>query len=704
MNEEDKKHLNENEDKKYPKELYNRRISTSTSPQNVNQLQEYLSKISSGYPGVEIQTFSFSRQWANIPRQIFEEIARNAKINNVEVTIHAPEQDFQLPATDERGNIRKDNIKQMAYKTSVILESAEIMSKIYGEPIKVNMHAGDLTLTEWDKDFEDNLKKELLNNYEFRRSFAEKLYRLGYITSEQYNILTSKNIDMETLEKNVPSWAFAKHEAAYIHLNGNYEYIGFVMPEKYLAGAVERARKSSGTQEEEERPTSVVDEIYKENEKVWMNIFNDIDRDFNRIKKYLLDNYQLFTSFGYSAVDQEKIGEFLYNLKRYRFFLEKVKEYIDAIKNNINDIADPNLRKEAEKKISFYKKLFEENLKKIESYENEISKFAREVVQNNSSPSYRNYFMNKMVDFINDINSSITYTDYLLSQLKNTVFSEFPIPIVKPYQEVAIKTAPEVIAEGIRMLIEREISRNPEWYKDFDKYLSYINIEESYPGAPATRPDIWKKLLNNIREKVKEVIEKYMEKYPDLKNEIEKKYGSVDNFVKERIGATLDVGHVKMFEKYGYKKDDILKWVEEIKPEIRHLHVHETQAGEDTHLPLGMGWDDIIASELEKIKDILENKKVTIVHEPGGYYANKFHTMYGNEYYNLLAGAGPYDIYGNIPYQFITSLPYGGTQVIPEYIQYTRYSPYSVSIFSQLPIDLGGTSKKQETFSGEKAD
>jgi len=47
------------ENKKYPKELYSRGISTSTSPGNVNQLQEYLSKISSGYPGVEIQTFSF---------------------------------------------------------------------------------------------------------------------------------------------------------------------------------------------------------------------------------------------------------------------------------------------------------------------------------------------------------------------------------------------------------------------------------------------------------------------------------------------------------------------------------------------------------------------------------------------------------------------------------------------------------------------
>jgi len=678
------------EDKKYPKELYNRGISTSTSPQNVNQLQEYLSKISSGYPGVEIQTFSFSEQWARIPRQIFEEIARNARINNVEVTIHAPERDFQLPATDERGNIREDNIKQMAYKTSAILESAEIMSKTYGEPIKVNMHAGDLTLTEWDKDFEEKLKNELLNNQEFRKSFAEKLYRLGYITSEQYNILTSNNIDRETLEKNVPSWAFAKQEAAYINLNGNYEYMGFVMPGRYLTGAVERAIR-----------LSAVDEIYKENEKVWMNIFNDINKDFNSIKRYLLDNNQLISYFGYSTVDQEKIGEFLYNLKRYKSFLEKVKEYIDAIDNNINDIADPNLREAAKNKISIYKQHFEDSLKRIENYENEISKFAKEIVQNNSSPAYRDYLINKMFDFVNDIDSSVMYTDYLLSQLKNTVFSEFPIPIVKPYQEVAIKTAPEVIAEGVRMLIEREKEKNQDgWYKDFDKYLSYINIEESYPGAPATRPDIWKKLLNNIREEVKKVIEGY----PELKNEIKKKYGSVDEFVKERIGATLDVGHIKMFEKYGYKKDDILKWVEEIKPEIRHLHVHETQAGEDTHLPLGMGWDDIIASELEKLRDILENKKVTIVHEPGGYYANKFNTIYGSEYSNLIAGAGPYDIYGNIPYQFNTRLPYGGIQVIPEYVQYTRYSPYSISIFSQLPTDLGGTGKRQETFSGEKAD
>jgi hypothetical protein len=681
----------DNEDKKYPKELYNRRISTSTGS-NVNQLQEYLSKISAGYPGVEMHTFFFSGQkgWSNIPRQIFEEIARNAKINNVEVTIHAPENDFQLPATDERRNISEDNIKEMAYKTSVILESAEIMSKIYGEPIKVNMHAGDLTLTEWDKDFERRLKDELLKNEEFRKSFAEKLYKLGYITSEQYNTLTSKNIDMETLEKNVPSWAFAKQEAAYIHLNGNYEYTGSVLPARYLSGAVQRAIERSA-----------VDEIYKENEKVWMNIFNDIDRDFNSIKKYLLNNNYLLAYFGYSNIDQEKIGDFLYNLKRYRSFLEKVKEYIDAIENNINDIVDKNLRDAAEKKIYQYKNYLEENLKKIENYENEISKFAKEIVQNNSSTSYKDYFMNKMFDFVNDISSSITNTDYLLSQLKNTVFSEFPIPIVKPYQEVATKTAPKTIAEGIRMLIEKEISKNPNgWYKDFDKYLSYINIEESYPGAPATRPDIWKKLLNNIREEVKKVIESYQQ----LKEEIEKKYGSVDNFVKERIGATLDVGHIKMFEKYGYNKEDILKWVEEIKPEIKHLHVHETQAGEDTHLPLGMGWDDIIASELEKIRDILENKKVTIVHEPGGFYVHQFDKVYGNEYYNLLAGAGPYNIYGNIMNQFNTILPYGGGQIIPEYVQYTRYSPYSVSIFSQLPTDLGGTSKRQETFSGERAD
>ncbi|MFP3132324.1 MAG: hypothetical protein RXQ77_03225 [Candidatus Nanopusillus sp.] len=683
------------EDKKYPKELYNRRISTSTGP-SVNQLQEYLSKISSGYPGVELHTFTFSGEkgWANIPRQIFEEIARNAKINNVEVTIHAPENDFQLPATDQKGNIREDNMKQMSYKASVILESAEIMSKIYGEPIKVNMHAGDLTLTEWDKDFEENLKKELLNNYELRKSFAEKLYRLGYITSEQYKELVRDNINKETLEKNVPSWAFAKQEAAYIHLNGNYEYMETVMPARYLTGAVERAKE----------PISAVDEIYKENEKIWMNIFNDIDRDFNSIKSLLNNNY-LTTFFGYSTVDREKIGEFLYDLKRYRLFLEKVKEYIDAIWDNINDIADSNLRDAAKNKIYTYKRYLEENLKNIENYEYEISKFAKEIVQNNDSPAYRDYYSDKMLDFMNNISSSISNIGYLLTQLKNTVFSEFPIPIVKPYQEVAIKTAPEVIAEGVRMLIEREISRNPDgWYKDFDKYLSYINIEESYPGAPATRPDIWKKLLNNIREEVKKVIEEYIKDYPQLKDEIEKKYGSVDNFVKERIGATLDVGHIKMFEKYGYKKDDILKWVEEIKPEIRHLHVHETQAGEDTHLALGMGWDDIIASELEKLRDILENKKVTIVHEPGGFYVHQFNTMYGNEYYNLLAGAGPYDINGNIANQFNTMLPYGGTQVIPEYVQYTRYSPYSVSIFSQLPMDLGGTSKRQETFSGEKAD
>jgi hypothetical protein len=698
----------DNDKKKYPNELFNRPIGSSTNPAIANQLQAFFEKVRAGYPAVEIQTFSFySREgqagWADIPKIIFEEIARSAKINNVQLSIHAPEQDFQIAGTPDRElNISKDYKKDSAYKISSVLEAAETMSKIYGQPIKVNMHAGDTTLTIWDKDFEEKVKEKLIYDYNYRKEFIEKLYRMGFITEEQYNILTKNNIDRETLEKNIPSWAFAKSEGIYYRINGDDIFSKFASP---FTRGVERAigEVERGGKIRKEEIKTIVDELYNANENFWLNFFSSIDNQFSNLAIKFRRNIEgffnyLLTRGGFAAGYPQKIGDFIMYIKSYRNVLDNVKNFVNTIEDNIRNINDEELKREVANKIEYWKSILNENINKIEDYEKKLSELARYAEEEKQYDKIENYLLNETINITNNLKNSFEIVGYLLDNLKNTVFSDRFVPVAYPFQELAIENGAKNIAEGIKMLIEREKIKNPNWYKNIVEYLPDIVIEESYPGAPATRPDIWKELLNKIREELKNIIENY----PELKNEIEKKYGNIDNYLKNKIGATLDVGHIKMFEKYGYKKEDILKWVEEIKPEIKHLHVHETQWGSDTHSPLGLGWDDVIAEELEKIKDILGN--VSIVHEPGSWYTKGFSQMYGSEYSYYLQGVNPTNVYGPLygNEAFIIS-PYGGTQFIPQYIQYTQYSPFSYNIFTQLPLDLGG-GKKQQTFTGERID
>ncbi|BFI73243.1 hypothetical protein YN1_2300 [Nanoarchaeota archaeon] len=691
----------DDKEKKYPQELFNRPISTSSNPNIINQLQAFIEKVRAGYPGVEVQTFRFEEQWARIPKMIFEEIARSAKINNIELSIHAPENDFQISGIkDVRQPINEEAKKDAAYKISSVLEGGELMGQIYGKPIKVNMHGGDIPLTQWDKEFEERVKNKLLNDPNYRRQFAEKLYRLGFITQDQYNQLIQNNINRDILEKNVPSWAFARSEAIYYKINGNYEFEGLLSP--YERG-FQRVLRETGRETEGEIRT-IVDDLYDRNEKFWIDVFNNIDKQFSELLyKYRrnLNNFvqNLYTTAGFASVYQKGIGEFIFDIKTYRNVLEEVKRYIDIIKENIGDIKDQRLREESLNNINKYEGLLNSIIDGLKNYENRLSEYAKDAMLNTNSEQIRDYLLNEVDNIAKYIESSSDIVKLLMYNMKTSIFADKIIPVAYPFQEVATKVGAENIAEGVKMLIEREKARDPEnWYKNIAQYLPDIIIEESYPGTPGTRPDIWKNLLNNIREELRETINQY----PELKKEIEKQYGSVDNYLKYKVGANLDVGHIKMFEKFGYNKEDILKWVEEIKPEIKHLHLHEAQWGTDTHLPVGLGWDNVIAEELEKIKDILGN--ISVVHEPGGWYSYQFAESYGNEYSYYLQGVNPTNVYGPLYGTGVfTFTPYGGVQLVPQYIQYTQYSPYSYSIFTQLPLDLGG-GKKQQTFTGEKLD
>ncbi|BBL45824.1 AP endonuclease [Nanobdella aerobiophila] len=680
------------EEKKYPKELFNRPISTSTNPQNPNQLKEFEEKVRQGYSGVEVQTESFER-WKTIPKIIFEEIARNARVNNVDLSIHAPENDFQImgihTGRDENaGKIDRESKKNISYAVSAIFDASKTMSEIYNKPIKVNIHGGDISGTIWTKDYEEELKKKLLTDYNYRKEFAEKLYKMGFITTQQYNNILNRNIDTETLYNNIPSWALAESELVYLKRGDEYIPVNKIGIEKGFSKIIKEGIKES-----------VVDKLYESNEKYWMSIISEIEKGFMQISKtYKNDMNNFFQNIlykaYYSAGDTRSIGDLLYTIKNYENIINGFKAYIDILESNIDSIEDNQFKEKVKTEIETWKKGLEYSYNKISQYDKDISKLLEKGNFYEDENTVRQFIFNRSIELVNNMKDSYEFMKQILYIIKNTVFSDRFVPLIVPFQEVAINEGPKNLANGVRLLIEREKQKDPQWAEKIADYLPDIVIEESYPGSPASRPDLWKKLIDNIKVELKKVIEEN----PELKKKIEEKYKDINNYIDEKVGANLDVGHIKMYEKYGYTKEDILKWVEEIKPEIKHLHVHEAQWGGDTHLPLGLGWDDIIASELEKLQDILPN--ISIVHEPGGWYSSGLSQSFGSEYNYYINGINSTDIYGlNYGESFNTIIPYGTRSITPNYIQYTQYSPLSYNIFTQLPLDLGG-SRKRETFSG----
>ncbi|MGB9674698.1 MAG: hypothetical protein ACPLX8_01035, partial [Nanopusillaceae archaeon] len=358
----------DNEEKKYPKELFNRPISTSTSPHVVNQLQQYLEKTWQGYPGVEIQTFQFSGQWETIPKIIFEEIARNARINNIDLSIHAPERDFQIAGLFV-GNFGYSQIDREVrndarYKISSVLETAEYISSIYGKPVKVNMHAGDMEITKWDKETEEQIKNMLKNDQNYRREFLTKLYRMGYIDSNTYNQLINKgNLTDEDLNK-IPSWAFAKSELFFIE------------------GLFGRdIRRVGGYSEADPRnKKSVVDDLYKKNEEIITEILSRIYNEYNSLTSGV--NNIANVLFYYAAGNNKKLGELLNNINSYSIFLDRLSEIINSIEGSLDNIEDNNFKRNILNELENKKRIIQNLKRQIENYKENLHNFIENVYQN----------------------------------------------------------------------------------------------------------------------------------------------------------------------------------------------------------------------------------------------------------------------------------------------------------------------------------
>ncbi len=115
-------------------------------------------------------------------------------------------------------------------------------------------------------------------------------------------------------------------------------------------------------------------------------------------------------------------------------------------------------------------------------------------------------------------------------------------------------------------------------FENYKDKAPVINIENFHPGSAYSNSEELKDLIVRSR---KEFVDKAVS-HGYSKSQAEKEAEKV-------IGITLDVGHLNMMRKKGYKEKDLLKEVKNISKYVKHVHLTDNFGYGDTHLAPGMG-------------------------------------------------------------------------------------------------------------------
>ncbi len=652
-------------------------IASSTNPGTPNQLAEINRLINEGWAGAEIGALD-AKVWQSIPKQVQEDIARVARINDVQLTIHAPIYDQSegigslLPGLKNNKFI-KEGEKHSAYALYDVLRDAGEMAKIYGKEVKVVTHASDIALNQWDKKWEQEAREWIKKNWneDIKRKFE-------YLLGKQINS-----------PDELPSWVFAK-SLGVVSLDNPKEKEGqiSIVPAKIEEDPITGRRIIK----------TVADEIIEINEAQWKRMLNQVWEYSNRLKQKIVNISQ--TIAGHALYDPSKIGLFYSAIASIDNETKAVRDYLYKIYNYLKAEAerrkDPSLIEEIRK--------LDNKLKEIEAREKVIQKIKTRLrsLEKIAAESKRDEYQ-KIAQYIFDqlIQSKaaeIYKIEDVLNEIGKFTMKHGAPMVIAPIEEVVKERDAKVLREAFKNWFEwvkttdKEILENPE---KLQQIMPHIVIENFFAEAPGGRADELSEIIEKARQELVDLIKK---EYP----EIYKKLGEegVKKLAEQKIGATWDIGHIKRLIKEGYSPEDIRREVQKIKDYVHHVHVTENKGMEDTHLLPGMARDDVWKIHMQELADKLLEKGVTVVGEFGNWMANFHQAMGGTYMYNL-----KYSDQVFVPEYFAGVSPTGTPgYVIPNYsVVYsqgvTQYDPLGYGVFSGLPTDLGGSSKRQ-TFTG----
>jgi len=169
------------------------------------------------------------------------------------------------------------------------------------------------------------------------------------------------------------------------------------------------------------------------------------------------------------------------------------------------------------------------------------------------------------------------------------------------YGEIIKKGDIPAQLSAVTLLTEGLKQTNPELYEPIENFASeqssktfgnaawetYKEFKENSPVLVIENPPAGFGLSTG--EDIKNIVEKSREQFRRnaVKNGLSEK--EAERQAEKLIGATLDLGHINMLRKYGYKEEEIVKETEKVAGFVKHIHLSDNFGYEHTELPIGMG-------------------------------------------------------------------------------------------------------------------
>ncbi|MEM2874340.1 MAG: TIM barrel protein, partial [Candidatus Nanoarchaeia archaeon] len=260
---------------------------------------------------------------------------------------------------------------------------------------------------------------------------------------------------------------------------------------------------------------------------------------------------------------------------------------------------------------------------------------------------------------------------------------EVPPPrIFRPVEDFGREKAAEVFANAA--IYSAKIGAKE--FNDVSKG-PIISIENVAPWAAFGRGE-------TMRELIKAAREKFVEK---AKTELKIPEQKAKALAEQIIGTTWDVGHMNLLRRFGYDEKAMLKEVEKIQKDIKHIHLTDNFGHSDSHLAPGMGNVPIteFMKQLEKEGHL---KGVRSIIEAGAYVAEwkESPTLKNLQYFNTpVYGFQKAPTWGeSIGSYFIGSGGYsaGYGTILPPW----HFAEYGTG-FAGLPTALGASFPGQKT-------
>lgn len=398
-------------------------VGMATNPTVANQLGELSKLLNTGAIPVEVGTIDM-KNFDSIPKEHWEEIRRNADLNNAKISIHAP-----LVDPSGFGEKGWDPVQQKLAERQLntVMDAAFLAtSKKNSSPIPVTIHPGNYPGSTYAFEINEESKK--------REKIAEQLIGVDKSTGQLVPIQREKRISLGSDKLEIRS--------AEEMLNS--------------ANATQWRKEMDKILYEKEHADKVINTIYPHYKDMYAEITLNL-RDPNKLPEEVLNGYNQL-NIAFNHLEDAKLSLDNSFEKAYKYGDEKTKEELKKISqdfaNQLGIVSEKEFTKMSdEEKINVLKRKYD-----LENYSKLIQNTTIKLSQ------YNPKMIQRVEDFAIEKSSetlkNVAFETYKKAKEKNTAAPQ--ISLENLYQGLAFSQSEDVakMIEETRKKFKQELEEN----------------------------------------------------------------------------------------------------------------------------------------------------------------------------------------------------------------------------------------------------